>query len=70
MDTCPKTSYAVTSNGGIAAMLVKVESLELAIDLYHAGLVRWWDGEAWTKDNAYAEPSEYSKECTYIELEE
>ena len=51
-------------------MLVKVESLELAIDLYHAGLLRWWDGDAWTKDNAYAEPSEYSKECTYVELEE
>lgn len=70
MDTCPKTSYAVTSNGGIAAMLVKVESLELAIDLYHAGLLRWWDGEAWTADHKHAPPSKTDVSHAYIELEE
>ena len=51
-------------------MLVKVESLELAIDLYHAGLLRWWDGEAWTADHKHAPPSKTDVSHAYIELEE
>lgn len=51
-------------------MLVKVESLELAIDLYHAGLLRWSDGDVWSLDRKYAAPNKYDFAFAYIELEE
>ena len=51
-------------------MLVKVESLELAIDLYHAGLLRWSDGEVWSLARKYAAPNRYDSDHAYVELED
>ena len=51
-------------------MLVKVESLELAIDLYHAGLLRWSDGEVWSLARKYAAPNRYDLAYACVELEE
>jgi len=55
---------------GIVAMLVKVESLAWAIDLYHAGLLRWFDGKMWSFDRGFAEPSDFDIDCAFVELEE
>lgn len=51
-------------------MIVKVESLDTAIELYHAGLLCWLDGEPWSRSRNYTVPSEYSKEHCYIHVEE
>lgn len=51
-------------------MLVKVESLELGLELYHAGLLRWYDGDSWSLDNAYGEPRCDNEDCMYVNLED
>lgn len=51
-------------------MLVKVESLEFGLELYHAGLLRWYDGDIWSLENDYAEPSCYNEDSMYVELED
>ncbi len=51
-------------------MLAKVQSLALAIELYHAGLLRWHDGEEWSLANRYACPNEWDWDCAHIYLED
>ena len=51
-------------------MLVKVKSLAFAIELYHAGLLCWRDGEAWSLANHYAPPDKYDYHCAHIYLED
>ncbi len=52
-------------------MLVKVETLELALGLYDAGLLRWYDGDVWSYANHYGKPEQHHVgRFTFIELEE
>lgn len=51
-------------------MLVKVNDLKVAQELYFAGLLRWWDGEIWSIERGYGKPKEYCQDSAYVELEE
>lgn len=52
-------------------MLVKVETLELALELYDAGLLRWYDGDMWSYANRYGKPEQmHVGKHTFVELED
>lgn len=52
-------------------MLVKVETLELALELYDAGLLRWYDGDVWSRAHHYGKPEQmHVGSGTFVELEE
>ena len=52
-------------------MLVKVESSELALELYDAGLLRWYDGDVWSSAHHYGEPEQVNVgKHTFVELED